>query len=101
MTDWDLRRALIDWEFGADGLWLDNRAYARDQVVLPDGSIAGPPQAEISAAAHEFDRVSESTRRALTSWNRLGEQLLGHDIRMMPRHDFRGSTTKRGVWPKL
>ena len=77
MSHWDLRRALIDWDLGADGLWFDNRAYARDQKLLPDGSITGPPQEEISAAAGELDRVSDSTHRALTSWNRLGEQLLG------------------------
>lgn len=77
MADWDLRRALIDWDWGARGLWLDNRAYARSQSSLPDESIAGPPKEELEAASEELGRVSESTRAELQRWNHLGEELLG------------------------
>jgi hypothetical protein len=77
MTDWDLRRAQIDWDWGTNGLWFDNRAYARQQRLLPDGSIAGPPKEELNAASTELDRVSESTRAELKRWNLLGERLFG------------------------
>jgi hypothetical protein len=77
VTEWDLRRALIDWDWGASGIWFDNRAYARLQCLLPDGSVAGPAQEDLDAASEELDRITDSTRAALKRWNLLGEGLLG------------------------
>jgi hypothetical protein len=68
MTDWDLRRARIDWDWGANGLWFDNCAYARQQRLLPDGSIAGPPKKELNSASshHEALLMGSLTVRIVT-----------------------------------
>jgi hypothetical protein len=75
--EWGLRRALIDWDWCASGLWFDNRAYAHDQRLLLDGTIGGPSKEDLDAASGELARITEATRAELKRWNLLGEDLLG------------------------
>ena len=77
MGEWDLRRALIDWDWEATGLWYDNRTFAHTQRMLPNGTIDGPPRSDLEEAGRELAGLSEQTRADLKRWNLLGEELLG------------------------